>query len=65
MTGASIHRSATREQQIVAERTENDAERRGIDRGIALSIQFLAANGHDAAAQELRGAILIETKEGD
>jgi hypothetical protein len=65
MTEKSIHRSATREQQIIAERAEDVAERRGIARGISLSIAFLAANGHDAAAEYLSSAILIEASNGD
>jgi hypothetical protein len=60
MTGdRPIHRSATREQQIIAERAEDLAERRGIYRGISLSVAFLETTGHSVAARALRDATLI------
>jgi uncharacterized protein GlcG (DUF336 family) len=55
----SIHRSATKEQQILVE----EAERRGIERGIEMSIHLLEAHGHSMGAQRLREAKIVEAGE--
>jgi len=51
-----IHRSATKEQQILID----EAEARGIQRGIEMSIQFLEAHRHSLGAQRLREAKIVE-----
>lgn len=60
MNDKPIHRSATLEQKIEAERAADEAERRGIARGIEMSIALHEAEGDLAAALRLREAKIVE-----
>lgn len=59
MKTPGIHRGATKEQQILVD----EAEARGIQRGIAMSIALHEAEGDIAAAQRLRAAQIVEAGE--
>lgn len=54
-----IHRSATKEQQILVD----EAEARGIQRGIEMSIALHEASGDTQAAQRLREAKIVKRTE--
>ena len=58
MNDRPIHRSATSEQRILID----EAEARGIDRGIAMCIDLHERCGDTAAAQRLREAKVVETQ---
>ena len=64
MNDKPIHRSATLEQKIEAERAADEAERRGIARGIEMSAVWLASKGQTALSDELRSAKVVERTEG-
>ena len=52
------HTSATKEQ----EEAVDQAERRGIARGIEMSAVWLASKGQTALSDELRSAKVVETR---
>ena len=60
MNDRPIHTSATLEQKIEAERAADEAERRGIARGIEMSAVWLASKNEQALAAELRSAQIKE-----
>lgn len=60
MNDKPIHRSATLEQKIEAERAADEAERRGIARGIEMAAAWLELKQEQSLADELRNAKVIE-----
>lgn len=55
----TIHRSATKEQQIAAD----EAEARGIARGIAMCVDLHEREGDPVAAARLRAALIVDAGE--
>jgi hypothetical protein len=60
MNDKPIHRSATLEQKIESERAADQAERRGIARGIEMVAAWLELKQEQSLADELRSAKVIE-----
>lgn len=58
----TLHRSATKEQRIIAEEAEDAGERRGIVRGIEMCIALHDSEGDTNAAQRLRAAQIVAIK---
>lgn len=60
-----IHRSATKEQQILIEEARDEEYAAGLQRGISLVAEWLeTAKQNKALADELRSAQIVERTEG-
>lgn len=63
MTAKTIHRSATRELQMLVEQARDDALIEGVEIGVALAADFLDREGSTEAAARLRTVKIVTVEQ--